>query len=104
MSTNTKIGIKQAREGLQMSIGEFANKLNVDINVVRAWENGVNAIPLPTLVKMSKLLETTVEQILFSETRKALDLSQLTYDQREIIFLLYKDFKRNDEDFYGYSR
>lgn len=104
MSTTNKIGIRQAREAIQMSIVEFASKLNVDASVARAWENGVSSIPLVTLIKMSKLLNVTIEQLLFSETRKALDLSQLTTDQMRIILLLYQDFKKNEEDLYGYSR
>ena len=103
MIANKKIGIKQARETVFMSVSELAKRLNVDNSVVRAWENGVSSIPIPILIKISKILKVPIEQLLFSETRKPLDLSQLNEEQTRIVLSLYRDFKTNEEVSYGHS-
>lgn len=87
---NGNFGIKKAREDKNISAIELANKLNVDIAVINAWEIGIGTIPLNTIIKMTKLLNVTSEQLLFSEERKALNISQLTDKQKDIVIKLYE--------------
>lgn len=89
-----KSGLKIAREHMNLQDYELAAKLKIDVAVIRSWEAGIGTIPLPMVKKLTKILNTTSDMLLFSENRKPLDISNLTSDQRDYVIKLYELMKK----------
>ena len=60
--------IKEARESKKMTQEELAEKSGISRGTICALENGTNKTTTSTtLVKIARALETTVDQIFFTE-------------------------------------
>lgn len=95
MNILNKSGLTLARETAGLDIVELAAKLKVEVSVIRGWEAGGGVIPLNTVIKLIKILNTSAEMILFGENRQGLNIELLTNEQREIIMKLYDMMKNN---------
>lgn len=91
---NTNV-LKQIRIEKNISIDELANKLKVTNNLINKWENGMDFIPLKYLIDISKILDVSVEKILYGEYRDPLVLDILNKNQINIVINLYKEFTKN---------
>lgn len=95
MNILNKSGLTLAREAAGLEIVELAAKLKVEVSVIRGWEAGGEVIPLNTVIKLIKILNTSAEMILFGENRQGLNIELLTNEQREIVMKLYNMMKNN---------
>lgn len=81
MNTVIKSGIKIARKNANFSLQELANILKVDVSTLEGWEVGAGTIPLPTLKKMSSILNVSIEFLIFADDREPLVIENLTKEQ-----------------------
>ncbi len=67
MIENNKIGtnIKKFRKKEKLTQKELANKLNIRYQTVQKYEKGIiSNIPLETIIKLSKILGVSIQDIL----------------------------------------
>ena len=89
MDMNESFGdrIKRHRTSNKMTQQEFAKRLGVTGAAVSTYENGTRYPSLDILVKISKIFGITVDELLGVEKGEVLlDVSQLTLQQREVIY------------------
>lgn len=95
---NSKInGLTIAREKKGLTKLKLAALLNIDVSVINMWEAGVAVIPIPDLIKINSILGVSSDLILFCESRKPLNISNLTDKHRQFVIDLYRDIKKNKE-------
>lgn len=87
-----KLHIKKRREEMAITQGEMAEKLGIDRNTYRSIENGNTRILNSHIAKISEILSTSVEELVFgynpskSGTDALLeDYKQLSYKQMEAL-------------------
>ena len=56
--------IKKYRRLKNLTQQELADKVGVHIQSVKSWEHGVNSITIKNLIKVSEILECSVNDIL----------------------------------------
>lgn len=93
MVNNIRSGITSARKKNNILLSELANLLKIDVNTLKSWENGAGNIPTNMLFKMSKILNVSIEYLIFADERLPLDISKLNKKQIDIILLMYNTFK-----------
>lgn len=96
MVNNIRTGIKAARIKNNLLLPELANKLHIDINTLKSWENGAGSVPISILSQMSKILNVSIEYLVFLDDRAPLNISKLNKKQIRIVLSLYKTFKYKD--------
>lgn len=96
MANNIRSGITLARKKNKMVLSELANKLKIDVNTLKSWENGAGTVPTDILLEMSKILNVSIEYLIFADDRPPLNISNLNKKQIEIILFMYKTFKYKD--------
>lgn len=80
-------GIKEAREKKMMTQNDLAKRMGVDVNVIKDWEENNTMISLKDIRGLTKYLDATSDQLLLDCMKPPIDLSGLTEDQIEEIFL-----------------
>lgn len=91
-------GLKEIRIEKNITISELAAKLKVTNNLIVKWESGMDYIPLKYLIALSKILDVSVEKILYGEHREPLILDNLSDNQLNIILNLYKEFTNDGNE------
>lgn len=97
MCNYIKSGLKNIRLKRGISELELASYLKVDVAVLKSWEAGAGTIPIHALIKISQLLQTTTEMLLFCEDRSGLKIESLSDEQRKLIISLYNLMKSKDK-------
>lgn len=62
--------IKKAREAKGLSQEQLAERLNVTRQAVSNWERGKSEPDIETLQRLSDVLEISVEELIYGETKK----------------------------------
>ena len=62
--------IKKARETKELSQEQLAERLNVTRQAVSNWERGKSEPDIETLQRLSDVLEISVEDLIYGETKK----------------------------------
>lgn len=92
-------GLRKSMKEIGMNEYELSSLLKIDISLIKIWKTGAGIIPLQTLKDITKILHTSSEMILFSESRNPLIVSNLSEKQRQIVFMLYKHLKDPNQHF-----
>lgn len=93
MHITKKNGLQIARESKNLSRAQLASKLKVSSTVIKGWEEaGAGVIPLPILIKISNILEVSIEMLAYADNRIPLDVSHLYDKQLNNVLIFYKDF------------
>lgn len=95
MEKKVKIGLKDARKKRNISQTELAGILNIDVSVIKGWEAGASFPTVEVLQELSDLLNTTTEMLLFSESRKALNIAKLDETKRSWVLTFYREIIKN---------
>ena len=95
---NNVNGIKSIREKKNLSQLELANRLGIEVSVMKGMEVGAKFPSLENLKKLCYILDTTADILLSGDNRASLNLSGLRKPQVEIIRDLYTKIK---EDYDG---
>ncbi len=61
-------GLKRIRERRKLTQEELANMVSVGRTTVTLWENGINKPRADMLVKLSKVLDCSIEDLLCPKT------------------------------------
>lgn len=102
-SNNSCIEMARIKKGL--TIHQLAEKLEIDVTILKGIELGVKFPPLDILKKMCFILEILSDTLLFNETREPLSLHGLSPEQIDTVRYLYRKLKELDEgDYNGYCR
>lgn len=97
--------IEMARIKKGLTIQQLADKLRIDVSVMKGIELGAKFPSLDTLKKMCSILEVSSDFLLFNEQREPLSLGNLNKSQIEIIRYVYRKLKDLDEgEKNGFSR
>lgn len=62
-----RLNLKQMRLVRGLSMQDMADKLNIHVNTYRMWEHDPLKITIGNAFQISKILETTVDQIFFEQ-------------------------------------
>lgn len=96
MVTDDSLGnrIKKYRTSIKMTQQEFAERLGVTGASVSAYENGTRYPSLDIVVKISKILNITTDELLTGKVEKVyLDVARLDYNQKEFVAEMIRKFE-----------
>ena len=79
--------IAECRKKANMTQAELAEKMYVSVQAVSKWENDISRPDLERIGQLAKVLDTTVESIIYSETGAKTSLKRdIDYSNRLIVF------------------
>lgn len=74
---------------------QLAKRLGVSRNAVNLWEMSISMPSMGLLVELSKIFHVTTDYILGIEIKENIDISNLTEEEKKIIFSLISYFDKN---------
>lgn len=87
--------VERCKKKRNISQTELAGILNIDVSVIKGWEAGASFPTVEVLQELSDLLNTTTEMLLFSESRKALNIAKLDETKRSWVLTFYRVIIKN---------
>ena len=81
-----RIGYLREKAGLTQI--DLAKKLGVTRNAVSYWEMSMSNPSLSNIVAMAKLFNTTTDYIMATSNRELVDITDLSMEEKEIIYKL----------------
>lgn len=96
MSTNSRLNeqIKNFRASKKMTLAVLAERLGVTTSAVAAYENGTRNPSFDVLIKIARIFNVTVDNLLGATNRDLIDVSDLTSNQRESIIQMISGYKK----------
>ena len=88
--------ILDMRLEFEMSQVELANQLHVSKSLISAYEKGNRKPSLDVLESMAALFYVEVDYFLKEEVSQSVDVSDLKSDQKELIFKMIAEFKKQN--------
>lgn len=61
--------LKEVREGKGLSVEELAEKIGIDAEVIKSWEEGTAMPKASELIELSKTYEMTMDEMLYSDAQ-----------------------------------
>ena len=87
-----KIGNLRAKAGLTQT--DLAKKLGISRSSVNFWEMSLSSPSVANIIEMSKIFNVPTDYFLSSENKELIDITELTFEQKEVIYktvALFKD-------------
>lgn len=98
MTREARFELRKARVKKCLSLQQLSSKINIPANIINTWESNGHKITNNNFLLLSKALETSPNELIFSEDDKyILDLKNLTPSQINIVRMVYKSFMENEE-------
>lgn len=89
--------IKELRLSLGINQVEFGKKLNVSKQCVSNWENDNIQPSIDMLIRICNTFSVTADYLLGIEYSESVDISDLTEEEKKIIFSLLTYFSNKNE-------
>lgn len=93
MLEQIKNGIKAARLKKEYSEIELAHKINIEVSVLKSWELGAITPTVENIKQLAIILDSSTDELLFSEKRISLSLKDLSIEEKELIRKVYDSIK-----------
>lgn len=81
------INIRQKRIEHQVSENTMADKLGITVYKLRELENNPYTIKKQTAIRMAEILNISLEELFYNELREPINISKLTLNQLDIVFM-----------------
>ncbi len=85
--------LKTLRISNSMTQSELAAQLNITKSVISAYETGARLPSYSVLIGLAEIFHVTTDYLLGVEKRNELDLSGLSYEEKEAMFQLVQAIK-----------
>lgn len=94
--TNSRLNdqIKKFRASKKMTLAVLAERLSVTTSAVAAYENGTRNPSFDVLIKMARIFNVTVDNLLGCSNTDLVDVSYLTGKQREEILNIISTYQK----------
>lgn len=89
--------IKELREQNGYTQTTLAKKLGLSRSAINAWEMGLSVPSTQYLVELSKLFRISTDYILGLKKEEEIDISDLKWEEKEIIYALLKHFQEAEK-------
>lgn len=103
--------IKELRIYNSLTQVQLAEKLKTSQSLLHRWESGKRFVSVPTLVKLSKIFNTSLDQLVFSDkdiqalkakdkslATKLKDFDKLSEQDKQTVANLISSLAKNNED------
>ena len=97
MIINIADRIRYLRDKCGMTQSFLAKKLGISRSAVNSWEMGLSLPSLANIVEMTKIFNVKSDYILGLENQVSVDITNLTNEEREVVFRLVECFKRDKD-------
>ena len=98
MERKAKFNFKSARIRNNLTISELACNLKIQSSKISTWETYGNKVKEENLKKLSRALNTSLNELVFEESdNRILPLDDLTDYQIKMIFELYMTLKVKED-------
>lgn len=87
--------IKELRLSLGINQVEFGKKLNVSKQCVSNWENDNIQPSIDMLIRICNTFSVSADYLLGIEYSETVDISDLTEEEKKIIFMVISYFDKN---------
>lgn len=99
MIINIADRIRYLRDKCGMTQSYLAKKLGISRSAVNSWEMGLSLPSLANIVEMTKIFNVRADYILGLENQVMVDISDLTNEEREVVFKLVECLKKDKDNF-----
>lgn len=89
--------IKELREQNGYTQTTLVKKLGLSRSAINAWEMGLSVPSTQYLVELSKLFRISTDYILGLKKEEEIDISDLKWEEKEIIYALLKHFQEAEK-------
>ena len=86
-----RIGNLRIKSGMTQT--DLAKTLGVSRNAVNLWEMSLSNPSLSNIIAMSRVFGVSVDYLLATDDREFIDISELSFEEKEIIYKLINRFK-----------
>ena len=91
-----RIGYLREKAGLTQT--DLAKILGVTRNAVSYWEMSLSNPSLANVVAMAKLFNVSTDYILALSDKELIDITDLTFEQKEVIYKTVALFKKDNKN------
>ena len=97
LNIGERIGSLRARAGMTQT--DLANLLGISRSSVNSWEMSLSSPSVSNIIEMTKIFGVTADFLLFETAKETIDISDLTFEQKEVVYktvALFKDKRSGD--------
>ena len=88
-----RIGSLRSKAGMTQT--DLANMLGISRSSVNSWEMSLSTPSVANIIEMTKIFGVTADYILSVSDKEMIDISDLTFEEKEVIYKTIAIFKRN---------
>lgn len=96
MKIGERIMILRERKGYTQK--QLAQRLGISRNAVNLWEMSMSSPSMESLIELSKIFHVSTDYLLGLETDEKIDISDLTEEEKKILFMIISYFDKNKHD------
>jgi len=93
MKIGERIMILRERKGYTQK--QLAQRLGISRNAVNLWEMSMSSPSMESLIELSKIFHVSTDYLLGLDTEEKIDISNLTEEEKKIIFMVISYFDKN---------
>lgn len=97
MNVNISENIKELRVALNMTQSDLAKTVHVTTATISAYENGIRMPSYDTLIKLASFFKVSTDSLLGYSDNFDSCISQLTPEQRKVIFEIIDLYKEKNQ-------
>lgn len=90
--------LKELRKKKKLSQSQVSTRLNITKSSISGYENNIITPSNDIIVKLALLYGVTTDYLLGLDNNESIVISDLTYNQKEIVRLLVNEFKLNNRN------
>lgn len=91
--------IKETREKNNLTQSALSKKLGISRSAVNAWEMGISVPSAQYLVELSELFNVSTDYLLGLSEKETIDISDLSDEEKQMIYSLINYFKKYGKTF-----
>ncbi|MDO4945803.1 MAG: helix-turn-helix transcriptional regulator [Ruminococcus sp.] len=96
MKIGERIMILRERKGYTQK--QLAQRLGISRNAVNLWEMSMSSPSMESLIELSKIFHVSTDYLLGLETDEKIDISDLTEEEKKILFMIISYFDNNKQN------
>lgn len=95
--TNIDIGerLRDVRKENKFSQEDLAGILGITRSAINGWESGLSLPTIQNLILMAHIYKVSVDYLLGLDYVESINITNLTQEEKEIIFSLIRKFNKN---------
>lgn len=88
-----RIGSLRAKAGMTQT--DLANMLGISRSSVNSWEMSLSTPSVANIIEMTRIFGVTADYLLSVSEKEMIDVTDLTVEEKEIIYKTVAIFKKN---------